>query len=307
MKKILEKIFVMTWLFFAFVSNIFANNTQIFDDLWRKDDRFIRISTWNNWYDFLIDIANSLINIFFIIAFIYFFIIVIKLLFAENSEEESSNFKKWFIWVSLWLMVMQISRVFVNSISSKNSLQNSNSWELYNISNLLLENIIKPLTSLLETGASFIFILIAIYAFYKLITSNWDENAVKNGRNTILYSIIWFVLIKVSTTLINAIYWKCEVKTAGSAIFTPLNCERNPNVSEVSSIIITIINWINSFVWIWIIIMIIFAWLQIIFSKWDEEKINSWKKSIIYIVIWICILVMNYFIVTFFNLTNINS
>lgn len=304
MKKILEKIILIIWAFFI---NIFISNANLLDELWKKEDKFINIDTWNKWYNFLISIADSLINIFFIIAIIYFFIVIIKLIFAENSEEESSNFKKWFIWISLWLMIMQMAKVFVNSIKSNSWLSSASTQELWSISELLMNNIIIPLTSLLETWASFIFILIAIYAFYKLITSNWDENAVKNGRNTIFYSIIWFIIIKVSTTLITAVYGKCELKNYLSKIFTSLECQRNPNISEISSIMTTIINWINSFIWIWIIIMIIFAWLQIIFSKWDEEKLKSGKKSIIYIAIWVWILVMNYFIITFFNLSNINS
>jgi flagellar basal body-associated protein FliL len=46
--------------------------------------------------------------------------------------------------------------------------------------------------------------------------------------------------------------------------------------------------------------MIIYTWAQIIFSNWEDEKIKTAKKSILYIIIWIVILIMNYFILTFF-------
>ena len=55
----------------------------------------------------------------------------------------------------------------------------------------------------------------------------------------------------------------------------------------------------NWFVWIAVILMIVYAWIQVLFSAWDEEKLWKAKSSIIYIVIWIAILIMNYFILTF--------
>jgi hypothetical protein len=40
------------------------------------------------------------------------------------------------------------------------------------------------------TGASFLFIAIAIYAFYKLVTANGDDDAVSKGKMTIVYGIL---------------------------------------------------------------------------------------------------------------------
>jgi len=48
--------------------------------------------------------------------------------------------------------------------------------------------------------------------------------------------------------------------------------------------------------------MIIYAGAQIIFSNGDEEKIKKAKTSLIYIVIGIFILMVNYLILTFFLL-----
>jgi hypothetical protein len=40
------------------------------------------------------------------------------------------------------------------------------------------------------TGASFIFIAVAIYAFYKIVTANGDEDAISKGKMTIFYGIL---------------------------------------------------------------------------------------------------------------------
>lgn len=296
MKKKIIKILLYITFFSSTFWNIYASN-ELLDSLAWSDSR--EISLWaNNLYDLSINIANSLITLFFSIAIIYFFIIIIKLLINSNSEEESKNFKKWFIWISIGLLVMQMARVFVNSIYNIN-YKNQNEW-ITNLANNLLENIIKPFTNLLEMWASFFFIMIAIYTFFKFISSNWNNDTLKNGKNTILYSIIWFILVKVSSTLIKAIYWECTTTSS----LTRITCGREPNLEWISWIISSIINWMNSFIWIWIVILIIYSWLQIIFSQWDEEKLNNWKKWLLFIVIGIWILMMNYLIVTFF--LNIN-
>jgi hypothetical protein len=58
----------------------------------------------------------------------------------------------------------------------------------------------------------------------------------------------------------------------------------------------------NSFVWIIVILMIIYAWFTVLTWAWDEEKLKRAKTSILYIAIWILILIINYLILTFFIL-----
>jgi intracellular septation protein A len=55
----------------------------------------------------------------------------------------------------------------------------------------------------------------------------------------------------------------------------------------------------NSFVGIIVIIMIMYAGATLLFGG-DEEKFKKAKNTILYIVIGIAILVLNYFILTFF-------
>jgi hypothetical protein len=66
------------------------------------------------------------------------------------------------------------------------------------------------------------------------------------------------------------------------------------------NIIISVINWLNGFVAIAVLIMIIYAGAQIMLSAGDEEKIKKGKQSIIYIAIGLTVLVMNFLILTFF-------
>jgi hypothetical protein len=43
-----------------------------------------------------------------------------------------------------------------------------------------IEKVLQPLISLLETAASFFFLAVMIYAFFRIVTANGDETKVKS-------------------------------------------------------------------------------------------------------------------------------
>ena len=265
-------------------------NTKL-REYWEDDERLIEgdANVWDKWFfTFLVKIARALKNIFFAIAWIYFLIIAIRLLFTENSEEEFWKFKKWILWITVWIIIMQLAYSFV--------MTTQNQWVSWALANEILKNIVLPLIKLLETAASFFFIAIAIFAFYRMVTAAWDDEKAKSWKMSIFYAIIGFIVIKVSALIVKAVYSKtlCDWENNVSCTAT--------DIEEGTSIIFKVINWMNGFVWIAVVIMIIYAWVQIIFSNWDEEKIKKAKTSLIYIFIWIFILMMNYLILTFFLL-----
>lgn len=254
---------------------------------------------WDQWiYNIIIKIARDLKNLVFVISTIYFLIIVFKLLLSENTEEELANFKKWVIWISIWIFVMQIAYGFVRTLTVYNG------WVIWQpFWQEVYINIIEPLIKILEMWASFAFIAIAIYAFYKIVTSNWDDEKAKTWKMTIFYAIIWFIVIKISRAIVETVYWKisCDATNTNSFfIFQNDKCITPVNLSGFSKIVLDIINWMNGFVWIITVIMIIYVWTQVLLSAWDEEKLKNGKKAIIYIIIWLFILFANYLILTFF-------
>jgi hypothetical protein len=263
-----------------------------------KSDSHIWNSTkdWISWIsDLMMNIAQSLKNIFIAIASIYFLIITLRLLFTEwSSDEEFNKFKKWAQWITVWIIVMQISFTYVSSIYNKKIGANISEW--------LINNVVEPLIKLIETAASFFFIAIIVFAFYKIVTSGWDDEKAKSWKKSVMFAIIGFVVVKLSKFLVEATYSKtlCNVEWVTS-------CTNQKSLSDWARIAIDVINWLNGFVWIVIVIMIIYAWAQIIFSNWDDEKIKKAKTSIIYILIWITLLIMNYLILTFFLVDNLTK
>jgi len=243
-----------------------------------------------------IRIARDGKNLVFILASLYFLILVLKLIFAGESEEEITKFKKWIIWISIWLVVMQISYSFVILLFDRGVWE----WLAFNFTDRLIE----PLISLLQTSAGFLFLAIAIYAFYRIISANGDEEKIKSWKMSVLYAIIWFIIIRFSKILVDSTYGVINCGGDSRWVFQIIwnNCIDKWNLSGFIQSIVNIINWMNSLIGIVVVIMIIYAGFTIIFSAGDEEKMKSAKMSIIYIAIWLFLLFANYLILTFFIL-----
>lgn len=244
----------------------------------------------------LIEFARDLKNLFYVLATIFFLIISLRLILASNTEEELDKFKKWIIWITIGLIVMQIAFAFVNILY----LQDVGA----SLGARIINNIVIPLVYLIQTLASIFFIAMAIFAFYRIVTANGNEEAIKSGKMTIVYALIGFIIVKLARTIVEAFYGRLScVSTSGGGYFTgwgPSKCTGRVDVAEGVDIIIHIINWLNGFVAIAVTIMILYVGAQLMLSGGDDEKVSKAKRAIIYIVIGGLILVANYLLLTFF-------
>ena len=270
------------------------NNTHL--KSLNDNTKFISSSKkWESWIKYLlIRAAKDLKTIFYILWWIYILIMVLRLLFMDNTEEEVGKFKKWVTWVTMWIILMQIVYSFITILYDKSI------WE--NLWYDLIDKLINPLISLLETATSFFFLAIAIYAFFRIITADWDEEKIKTWKKSTIYAIVWFVIIKFARRLVEVTYWTLNPACKGSIWFNFIswNCLQDAKISWFSSLVVTIINWVNSFIWIIMLVMIIYAGSLVLLSAWDEEKLKKAKSIILYVIIWVTVLVFNYLILTFF-------
>lgn len=266
------------------------DNNEYLDTMWWWQEFFQTSAWWEKWIKYLIlNIARDLKIIIFTIVLIVVLVMVFKLIFWENSDEERKKLKMWIIWASIWIIVMQTAYSFYKILFDQ--------WVWSRLWERLAWEIIQPFVLLLTTIAPFAFVAVWIYAFYKIITAAWDEEKISKWKHAIIHAIMWFIVIKISWVLVkntfepncwwnNIInYWWIEI------------CE---NIGENAKIIMVIINWLNTFIWILVVIMTIYAWFLYLTSSWDEEKQSKAKKIILYIWIWLLILFVNYLIVTFF-------
>ncbi len=275
-------------------SNAARNNDKLQD--FDENNQFIKVTTWweKGLFNTLIRFARDLKNLFYAIATIYFLVIALKLIFASNTEEELWKFKKWIIWITVGLIVMQLAFAFAKIMFDQGVSAR--------LGASLLEHMVWPIILLIQTLASIFFIAMAIFAFYSLVTANGNEEAIKKGKTTILHALIGFMIVRFARGLVEAFYGHIDCGSFALWFITVEgeNCINTVDISEWTGIIITILNWFNGFVAIAVLLMIIYAGAQILLSAGDEEKIKKWKTSIIYIAIWLGILALNYLILTFF-------
>jgi uncharacterized membrane protein YqaE (UPF0057 family) len=111
-------------------------------------------------------VAMNIKNIFIAVAVIFLIIGVMKLLFSPGTDEDVKKWKANIIWVSVGVMVMQMSFSIWNTLIIRDSTRKLGSlfgWDFW-------INIIQPLINILLMLASFGFIAMMIYAFYTIVT-----------------------------------------------------------------------------------------------------------------------------------------
>ncbi|MDD3302806.1 MAG: hypothetical protein PHN31_04555 [Candidatus Gracilibacteria bacterium] len=236
--------------------------------------------------DFIIIIAKEVKNIFFVLAGIYFLIITIRFLVSGSSDEAFGKYKKGIIWITIGIVVMQLSYSFVVTIFDRS---------LSSFASNFIGNIIEPLINLISTLASIFFLFIAIYTFIRLMSSGGDKEKLTKGINSILYAVIGIALIKFSRILVEGIYGTYGINQAGTITITT-----EKGFSSVTIMFFNFMNWLNGFVAIGTVIMIIYAGTQILLSNGDTEKVKKGRKLILYAGIGIMILASSYLFLSFF-------
>jgi hypothetical protein len=260
-----------------------------------KDSSFFWGSeVWEKWSSLLlINIAKDIKNMAIAVAIIYLIILVLRLLFSPWTDDDIKKWKTWIMWTTIGIILMQTAFVIVSVLFNKDIGAG--------LASSFLDAVIRPIIRLLEMCASFIFISMAIFAFYKLVTSSgwWDETF-KKWVQTITSAIIGFILIKISGTLVDSIYWKvdCSQTVFGTKICTWANLG-NPDLSNIAKIIWKVLQYATGFIWIVTILLIIYAGFMLVSSRWNPDSMKKAKNAIIYIFIWIFLIVTSVIIFRF--------
>lgn len=241
----------------------------------------------------MITIARDLKNVVILLAVVYLFVMVIKIIFSNGSEEDVKKWRTGIIWASIGIVVMQISYVLIISLFDK-KVTGATAFDFLN-------NIIYPFVRMLELLATFAFLAMGIYAFYLIITAWGTEEKAKKGKQTIIFALIGFLLIKVPRVLVESIYGKAECNTGflGIGVCTI----SDPNLSATVQIMTKAINYFNGFIGIITVILIIYAGFLVLTGAWDDEKLKKAKSIIKYAFVGIFLLVASYALFNFFVLS----
>lgn len=119
----------------------------------------------------------------------------------------------------------------------------------------------------------------------------------------IIYALIGFLLIRIPKFLVTAIYGEPTPSCSSASIFSIGSCSIGAsNLSGGVSIFGKILTYINSFLALFAVVMVIYAGYLILISGGDEEKLKKAKNTIIYIAIGVVALVGSSALFRFFFL-----
>lgn len=257
----------------------------------------------SGWSDGVINafttIAFQIKNFFIAIAVIFLIIGVIKLLFSSSDEESVKKWKSNIIWTSIGIFVMQVSFSVWNTLILKTDSDQIGSrlgWEFW-------VNIFSPIVNLLQMLAGFGFLFMAVWAFFVMVTAWGDEEAAKKSKNTILYAIIGFLLIKIPYVIVRSFYGRPGCENSSGSIISIGTCDiKEVDLTKWIGIVWKLFTFFNTFLSVICVILIVYAGWLVLISWGDEEKLKKAKNTILYIVLGFIILVGSHAIFRFFIL-----
>lgn len=241
----------------------------------------------------VIKVAKDLKNVLIAVAGFLLIIAVVRLIFSGAEEEEAKKLKTTVIWATLGIVVMQSSYAFVAAVYGKDVDSE--------MAKDFSENVLGPVTRLLEVLASFAFMAAAFYGFYKIITAQGEEDKVSQGKTVFINAALGFLALKLIKPFVYSLYGQEECSGAslwGVDVFK--NCELKRNVGETVALVGKLLNWVNGFIAVVTVLLILYAGFLVLTSGGDEEKTKQAKGMIKYIVIGFVVLVSSYVLFRFF-------
>lgn len=244
----------------------------------------------------LINIFKNLAVVVFIIAVLIAFISVIRLLASKNDEEDFSTWIQTLVWSVAGLFLISIAYTVIRQFETRVfSTQTISTQTVYNV----VINIVYPILNFLRYIAATVFFLWAIYAFYRIVTAGGNEEWFEDGKKIFIGSIIGFIIMMIAEPLVRIAYgWG---NCSGNRVFgVPTNCtNRVLDAWGVLGTVAKIIIFMNGFLALIVLIMVMYAGFLVLTGAGDEEKNDKAKKTITYALVGVLILIFSYVIYRF--------
>jgi hypothetical protein len=248
------------------------------------------------------NIAMGIKNFVVTIAVIFLLIAILKLLFSGGDEETLKKWRQNIIWVSVGIFVMQIAPPIWRTLFLKDASYGS-SYIDGRVGWMIWINILEPIVNVLLLLSWLWFLAMGVYSFYILVTAWGDEERTKKGKNTMIYAVIGFLLVRIPKALVTAIYGTPSGPCTDRSWFSVWVCEiSNQNLTETVNIFGSILIYLSGFLGVVAVTLVIYAGWLVLTSAWEEERLKKAKNIVLWIGIWFVLLVASHAIFRFFFL-----
>ncbi|MDD2515965.1 MAG: hypothetical protein PHF46_04600 [Candidatus Gracilibacteria bacterium] len=232
-------------------------------------------------------------NVIIAISIVFLFLILIRVAFSKGNEEDQKKWRLGILWTILGIVLIQASSTVMSQFFDKDF---SNPNEVINI----YDKIFKPTALLLENLAAFIFLAMAIMSYYRMVSAGGEDEKMKKGKNAIMFSCLGIFLIKAAGFLVSKTTGLIDATNYAINAPNGTDIVADPKITELPTIIASGIKYINGFIGVVVVIMIIYAGFLIMSGSGDESKIKKGKNIIMYSVIGIFVLMTSYLILNLF-------
>jgi len=168
----------------------------------------------------------------------------------------------------------------------------SNTWDIASDIETTWFKILKVVKFIFE----WVLVIYVVYAWILMIISMWsEEENLSKWKNSLRYCLVALIFINIPWTIFNAFkqdnYWVVDWRIGYNSWFaTPWDSSTNILINAFN--FWETLNWdIIGFVEVWLsaitIFFIIISWIQIILSKWEQDKYDKAIKKITWSVIWL--------------------
>ncbi len=250
---------------------------------------------WIGAQSLLFNIFFVLAGFLFIVALIVAFMAAIRLFISDNGEEDFQKWSKTLIWSILGLFLVAVSYWFMKTLSDTVFLRWTTELNVNTIYRATID-IIYPILNFLRYIAAICFFIVIVYAFYRIIFAGGNEEGFQSWKKTFITAALGFIVMLVAEPIVKMSYGGSDCR--GKELFgIPTECtNRAFDTSIFFGTVVKIIIFLNGFIALITVIMIMYAGFLILTGSWDEEKSEKAKKTITYAIIGVLVILFSYVI-----------
>ena len=245
--------------------------------------------------DQVLKIINFIINIFIVVWIMVAFFWAYEIMFSSKEDATKDWMKYVAFWV-LWIIIMVSAKFLAYALVWNNGAISSNVWiddpNWIMLASDIYEKILFPFIKIvlyLVVWALFFMMVAKIVGF---VTST-DDAAKKKAWGMIIWTVIWILIIMWAKQIVEAVMGKQEKVLQSNNWRIDGMWDR---LTEFWSVLLIaqVINWV---MWLTMFVILVLIIIQAykMFTKPDDPKnMESLKKTLLYIIIWVLVIWASY-------------
>ena len=247
--------------------------------------------------DFIIYLVKKIVTPIVIFVWILMGIIWLYELLWSTKDDGAKKWFNYILWGALGIIIMIsanfLADTLVNGWIFVYDTQNQLLWWV--TAQRIYERLMFPFLKFFMYIAIGVLFVLALIRTMTMLFNPKDDSA-KQARTIIVWNAIWIIVIIFAKNIIETVFGLEQdvVNTNATSLWQigtwVLADKQIPYVY-------TVINYIISFIWFFLLLIIIIQAIQLLTNPTNEDVQKKMKKNFIYVVIWL-ILIATAYVVT---------